>query len=132
PAPATIEVPGYEVLAEVGRGGMGVVYKARQLRPDRIVALKMLLAGRQAGQQERARFLHEAEAVARLQHPHIVALYEAGQHGDLLYFTLEFVGGGSLAALPPGPPLAPGRAARVVERKARGLPRPHEPGHIPP
>src|SRR5262249_6886605 len=79
-APAPVELPGYEVLAEVGRGGMGVVYKARQLRPARIVALKMLLAGRQASHEERARFLGEAQAVAQLQHPHIVPLYDAGQH----------------------------------------------------
>jgi hypothetical protein len=128
PAAATVEVPGYEVLAEVGRGGMGVVYKARQLRPDRIVALKMLLAGRQAGQQERTRFLHEAEAVARLQHPHIVALYEAGQHGDLPYFTLEFVAGGSLADVLRGKPLPPGDAARLVEQVARAANYAHERG----
>jgi hypothetical protein len=128
PAAAPIEVPGYEVLAEVGRGGMGVVYKARQLRPDRIVALKMLLAGRHAGQQERARFLNEAEAVARLQHPHIVALYEAGQHGDLPYFTLEFVAGGSMADLLRGKPLPPGDAARLVEQVARATNYAHERG----
>jgi formylglycine-generating enzyme required for sulfatase activity/tRNA A-37 threonylcarbamoyl transferase component Bud32 len=128
PAAAPIEVPGYEVLAEVGRGGMGVVYKARQLRPARVVALKMLLAGRHASPQERARFLNEAEAVARLQHPHIVALYEAGQHGDLPYFTLEFVAGGSLANLLRGQPLPPDAAARLVEQIARGVHYAHEHG----
>jgi formylglycine-generating enzyme required for sulfatase activity len=128
PAAASTEVPGYEVLAEVGRGGMGVVYKARQLRPARFVALKMLLAGRHAGLQERARFLHEAEAVAQLQHPHIVALYEAGQHRDLPYFTLEFVAGGSLANLLHGKPLPPGDAARLVEQVARGVHFAHERG----
>jgi hypothetical protein len=128
PVALTVEVPGYEVLAEIGRGGMGVVYKARQLRPARTVALKMLLAGRHAGPQERARFLNEAEAVAQLQHPHIVALYEAGQHGDLPYFTLEFVAGGSLADLLGGKPLPPGDAARLVEQVARGMHYAHERG----
>jgi formylglycine-generating enzyme required for sulfatase activity len=128
PAAAPVEVPGYELLEEVGRGGMGVVYKARQLRPARVVALKMLLAGRYAGPQERARFLNEAEAVARLQHPHIVALYEAGQHGDLPYFTLEFVAGGSLANLLGGKPLPPDDAARLVEQIARGVHYAHERG----
>src|SRR5262249_30217016 len=118
PDAASIQVPGYEVLSEVGRGGMGVVYKARQLRPGRGCALKMLLAGRNASNQERARFLNEAEAVARLQHPYIVALYEAGQHGDLPYFTLEFIAGGSLANLLRGQPLPPGEAARLVEQMA--------------
>jgi serine/threonine protein kinase len=127
---APIQVPGYEVLAEVGRGGMGVVYKARQLRPDRIVALKMLLAGRHAEPKERTRFLHEAEAVAQLQHPNIVPLYEAGQHDDLPYFTLEFVAGGNLANLLQGKPLPPRDAARLVEQLARGMQYAHERGII--
>jgi tRNA A-37 threonylcarbamoyl transferase component Bud32 len=131
PAPAApVQVPGYEVLGEIGRGGMGVVYKARQLRPDRVVALKMLLAGRHAAPQERTRFLHEAEAVARLQHPGIVALYEAGQLGDLPYFTLEFVPGGSLADRLRGTPLPPGDAARLVEQVARGVQYAHERGIV--
>ena len=67
-----VEIPGYEVLAELGRGGMGVVYRARQIKADRVVALKMILADRQAGLHERIRFQIEAEAVARLQHPNIV------------------------------------------------------------
>jgi hypothetical protein len=125
-----IQVPGYEVLAEAGRGGMGVVYKARQLRTDRIVALKMLVAGRHAGSKERTRFLHEAKAVAQLQHPNIVALYEAGQYGDLPYFTLEFVGGGNLANLLQGEPLPPQNAARLVEQLARGMQYAHERGII--
>src|SRR5439155_15674232 len=116
-----IEVPGYQLLGELGRGGMGVVYKARQLRPDRVVALKMLLAGRHAGPKERARFLQEAEAVAQLQHPHIVPLYEAGQHGELPYFTLEYVSGGSLADRLRDRPLPPEDAARLVEQLAEAV-----------
>ncbi|HYV34545.1 MAG TPA: serine/threonine-protein kinase [Gemmataceae bacterium] len=127
---SSIQIPGYEILGEVGRGGMGVVYKARALRLDRIVALKMLLAGTHAGEMERARFVHEAESVARLQHPHIVALYEAGQHGNLPYFTLEFIAGGSLADFLNGTPLPPMTAARLVEQVARGMHYAHERGIV--
>jgi serine/threonine protein kinase len=70
--PGGVVIPGYEVLGELGRGGMGVVYKARQARLNRLVALKMILSGAHAGSEERQRFLTEAEAVARLQHPNIV------------------------------------------------------------
>jgi tRNA A-37 threonylcarbamoyl transferase component Bud32 len=124
------KVPGYELLGELGRGGMGVVYKARQLRPDRIVALKMLLAGRHAAPLEQTRFLLEAQAVARLQHPHIVPLHEVGQHGELPYLTLEFVSGGNLANLLKGGTLAPDDAARLVEQVARGMHYAHERGII--
>ena len=74
-------IPGYDVEALLGRGGMGVVYKARHRRLDRPVALKMLLAGGYAGPAERARFQREAEAVAGLRHPNIVAVYDVGDHG---------------------------------------------------
>lgn len=123
-------IAGYELLGEVGRGGMGVVYKARQRRPDRIVALKMLLAGRHAGSKERTRFLYEAEAIAQLQHPHIVPLYEAGQHGELPYFTLEFISGGSLSNLLKASPLLPADAARMIEQLADAMHYAHQRGII--
>jgi serine/threonine protein kinase len=92
-----VAVPGYEILKQLGRGGMGVVYQARHLRLGRVVALKMILAGGHASEADLVRFLAEAEVVAGLQHRHVVQLYEFGRHEGLPYFTLEFVGGGSLA-----------------------------------
>src|SRR5262245_13720284 len=83
-------LPGYEILGELGRGGMGVVYRARQKGLNRLVALKMILAAEHAGELERARFKAEAEAVARLQHPNIVQIYEIGEQGGRPFFSLEF------------------------------------------
>src|SRR5438874_9858223 len=101
-SPGAIVVPGYEIVREVGRGGMGVVYQARQLGLNRVVALKMILAGAHAGADERQRFRQEAEAIARLQHPHIVAIHEigevdAGSGTPCPFFSLEYCSGGSLA-----------------------------------
>jgi WD40 repeat protein/tetratricopeptide (TPR) repeat protein len=123
-------VPGYEILAELGRGGMGVVYRARHLKLNRVVALKMVLAGGHAGPDDLARFLAEAEAVAALQHPHIVQLYDFGQHDGLPFFTLEFVPGGSLADKLNGAPLPPKEAARLVEQLAHGVHYAHGKGIV--
>jgi tRNA A-37 threonylcarbamoyl transferase component Bud32 len=118
-------VPGYEVLDELGRGGMGVVYKARQVRANRVVALKMILAGEHASAEARSRFKAEAEAVARMQHPHIVQLFEVGEHDGLPYFSLEFCPGGSLDQRLRGNPLPPRQAAELVEHLAGAVDAAH-------
>jgi serine/threonine protein kinase/formylglycine-generating enzyme required for sulfatase activity len=119
-------VPGYEILCELGRGGMGVVYKARQVRANRIVALKMILAGPHAGEQELARFRSEAQAVANLQHPNIIDIYEVAEHEGLPYFSLEYCAGGSLGERLNGTPLPPATAAQFTEVLARAIQLAHE------
>ncbi len=89
----TPEVPGYEILGELGRGGMGVVYKARQRRLNRVVALKMILAGDYAGPDAVERIVAEAEIVARLQHPNIVRIHAIGDCEGRPYVELEYVAG---------------------------------------
>jgi serine/threonine-protein kinase len=121
-------VPGYDLLGVLGRGGMGVVYQARQQGLKRLVALKMILAGSHAGPAEVARFQAEAEAVARLQHPNIVQVYEVGKHGGYPFLSLEYVGGGSLAQRFTGTPQPPPEAARLVETLARAMHYAHQRG----
>jgi serine/threonine protein kinase/Flp pilus assembly protein TadD len=124
------EVPGYEIVGELGRGGMGVVYQARQKGLNRLVALKVVLGGAHAGPEERARFRREAEAVACLQHPHIVQIHEIGEAGGIPFFSLELVDGGSLAERLNGTPLPPHRAAALVETLARAIHAAHQRGII--
>jgi WD40 repeat protein/tetratricopeptide (TPR) repeat protein/tRNA A-37 threonylcarbamoyl transferase component Bud32 len=120
----------YELLGEIARGGMGVVYRARQARPARLVALKLILAGAHADADGRARLLAEADAIARLQHPHIVQVYEAGEHDGLPFLALEYVEGGSLAQRLGGAPLAPRSAAALLLPLARAVHFAHEHGII--
>jgi WD40 repeat protein len=124
------EVPGYEVLRELGRGGMGVVYKARQVNLDRLVALKVILAGRHAGAQARARFKAEAEAVARLQHPNVVHIYDVGEHQELPFFSFELCPGGSLGDRLDGTPLPAHPAAALAETLARAVHAAHQAGIV--
>jgi serine/threonine-protein kinase len=132
--PVALEVPrllgDYEIIEELGRGGMGVVYKARHQKLNRIVALKMILSGGHARQEDLVRFLAEAETVAGLQHANLVQLYEFGEHGNLPYFTLEYVAGGSLQAKLREGPLLPRDAAGIVEQLARGMQYAHQHGVV--
>jgi serine/threonine-protein kinase len=105
---------------------MGVVYRARQLALGRTVALKMILAGACAGEEDRARFQREAEAIARLSHPNIVAVYEVGEHDGRPFLALEFCPGGSLADRLDGTPLPAGEAARLVQTLARAMQAAHD------
>jgi hypothetical protein len=125
-----LAIPGYELLEELGRGAMGVVYKARQVRANRFVALKMILAGPFAGEAERARFQIEAEAIARLQHPNIVQVYEVGEYEGNPFFSLEFCPGGSVDKKLNGTPLPPAEAASLVQTLARAVQAAHERGVI--
>src|SRR2546423_12177367 len=128
--PAGIAVPGFEILGELGRGGMGVVYKAKQDGLNRLVALKMVLSGAHAGPSERERFRTEAEAAAALQHPNIVQIYEVGEQDGHPYCALEFCPGGSLADRLRGNPLPPREAARLIEQIARGVHCAHAAGIV--
>ena len=128
--PRPPEVPGYEILGELGRGGMGVVYKARQCRLNRVVALKMILAGDYAGPDAVERIMAEAEIVARLQHPNIVQIYGIGDCDGRPYVEPEYVGGGSLADRLDGTPWPPRSAARLVESLAMAMAEAHRMGII--
>jgi eukaryotic-like serine/threonine-protein kinase len=119
-------IPGYEIEGEIGRGGMGVVYRARALRLNRPCAIKMILSGAHASPQARLRFLAEAEAVAKLHHPNVVQIYHIGEADGLPFLELEYIAGGSLAAAVAGIPWQPRRAAALVELLARAVAAAHD------
>ncbi len=123
-------LPGYEILEEIAVGGMGVVYKARQVKLNRLVAVKMILAGAHAGAAARARFQTEAEAAASLRHPNIVQIYEVGEHDGLPFLALEFMEGGSLAQKIAHAPQPPRAAAETAETLARAVHFAHQQGVI--
>jgi eukaryotic-like serine/threonine-protein kinase len=129
PPPPTAP-PGYEIVRELGRGGMGVVYLARQIKLDRLVALKMIRSGELADPAERARFDAEARAAARLSHPNVVQVYEVGEHAGRPYLALEYVPGGTLADVLQGPPLAPRVAAALAATLARAVEHAHTQGVV--
>jgi serine/threonine-protein kinase len=118
----------YELLEELGRGGMGVVYRARQKSLDRVVALKIVLAGSAATRADLVRFRGEAETAAQLNHPHIVPVYEVGQHNDLPYFTMRYVRGTTLAERLADGPLTGREAAGLLAPVARAIAQAHQKG----
>lgn len=118
----------YELLGEIGRGGMGLVFRARQLNLDRVVALKVLLTGRYADDVSRRRFRFEAEAAAKLQHPNIVTVHEVGEFDGQPYFTMDLVDGPNLAELCEANPLPAKEAARLVRDVAAAIASAHAHG----
>jgi serine/threonine protein kinase/tetratricopeptide (TPR) repeat protein len=127
---ASVQVPGYEILEELGRGGMGVVYKARQTSLNRLVALKVLIGGRHAGMIEKARFQLEAEAVARLQHPNIVQVFHFGTQADIDYIAFEYVEGPTVRRYQQSKPIEPRAAARIAMEIARAVQHAHDKGIV--
>jgi len=123
-------IPGYVLLAELGRGGMGVVYKARQISLNRVVALKMLLPANPPTPEQLARFRAEAEALARVQHPNIVPIYDIGESEGRPYFTMEYVAGPSLAQALDGRPQDVEASAHLIEVLARAIHAIHQQGII--
>ena len=124
------KVGDYELLEEIARGGMGVVYKARQVSQNRIVALKMILAGQLADPEEVRRFRTEAEAAARLDHPGIVPIFETGEHDGYNFFSMQYIAGTSLAKRIRSGPLLPREAAEIVCKIAAAVHYAHENGIV--
>jgi eukaryotic-like serine/threonine-protein kinase len=129
-ATALPRILGYEIESMLGRGGMGVVFRARHLRLDRVVALKMVLAGAYAGALERERFQREAEAAARLCHPNVVQIHDIGVSDGRPYFTMELVEGGNLAEKLQGAPHAARQAAGLVATLAGAVEAAHQSGIV--
>lgn len=125
-----LQIPGYTILAELGQGGMGVVYKAWQIKLERAVALKMIRSGSHAHATEVARFRTEAMAVAKIQHPNIVQIYEVGEHEGSRFIALEFVNGPTLAKVLSGTPQPPRPTAELIENLARAIFAAHQRGII--
>jgi len=120
----------YELLDQIARGGMGVVYKARQVKLNRVVALKMILSGQFASKQEVLRFRSEAEVAANLRHPNIVAIYETGECEGQHYFSMEYVQGRNLAEIARDGPLPAQRAARYLQVVAEAIDYAHQQGTL--
>jgi len=122
--------PDHETLAKIGQGGMGVVYKARDLKLGRLVAIKTIIAGRYVKASERDRFQAEAQAIARLRHPHIIAIHSTGEHEGRQYFSMEYAEGGSLARRLAIGPMVAIEAALVLEKLALAVQAAHEAGIV--
>jgi tetratricopeptide (TPR) repeat protein/tRNA A-37 threonylcarbamoyl transferase component Bud32 len=130
PGRPAVAVPGYELLGELGRGGMGVVYKARHLRLNRPVALKMVLSGEFARSIDLERFNSEARRLAKVQHPNIVHIYDVGEYAGRPYFAMEYVDGGTLAGHLAGRPQPPPDAAKLTETLALAVHAAHQRGIV--
>jgi eukaryotic-like serine/threonine-protein kinase len=124
------QIPGYEIRDMLGRGGMGVVYRAQHLGLNRTVAIKMLLSGVYASPVEITRFSREAKMIAGLQHPHLVQVYDVGESEGCPYFTMELVGGGSLAQLLGGAPQSPSHAAKTIATLSLAVQAAHNDGIV--
>src|SRR5262245_53098781 len=124
-------IPGYELLEPLGEGGMGIVYRARQVKLNRVVALKILRAGHAAGRKELIRFLAEAEAVAAVRHPHVIHVYEFGEADGRPFLAMEYLAGGTLAdRLETSGPLDPSAAAELVAILADAVQAAHDQGIV--
>jgi hypothetical protein len=131
PPLATLRYVGdYELQEEIGRGGMGVVFRARQASLNRTVAVKMIISGAFAGPRERERFQLEAEAAAQLRHPNIVAIHEVGEHEGLSYFSMDLIEGQTLSAQLKEGKLPPARAAALVKSLAEAVHFAHQRGTL--
>jgi serine/threonine protein kinase len=124
--PESVQVEGFEVISVLGRGGSGVVYKARQFKLDRLVALKMLSAGAHASSAAVERLRAESTAIARLRHPQVVTIYDVGEQSGIPFLCLELVEGGSLAERLRGKPVSPVDAARLTASLARVIQDAHD------
>ena len=126
PSASGSAIGNYDLIEEIARGGMGVVYKAHQKKLNRIVAVKTMMGGRFASQEERERFLVEAAAAALLRHPNIVPVYEVDECDDQLFFSMAWVDGNSLADRIASGPVAARQAAAIMETSARAIQYAHE------
>ncbi len=130
PAKTLPDLPGYDQLEFIGSGGMGVVYKARQVALNRMVAIKMLRTPGRTGTRHLERFKREAAAVASLRHPNIVQVYDAGEYDGVPFFAMEYVEGGSLAQVLSGMPQPAGKAAEMLATLARAIHEAHLKGTV--
>jgi serine/threonine-protein kinase len=123
-------IPGYEILSTIGRGAMGVVYQARQIALNRIVALKVMLAGSYASEEDRARFRTEALTIAQVQHPNVIQIYDVGEYDGMPFLAVEYVNGGNLQQWLGGKPMSLLGAVRLVYAIARAVGAAHQKGII--
>src|SRR5262249_14508154 len=132
PPPVSVlpQVKGYEILEELGRGGMGVVYKAWQKSLERPVALKMVLSGVFATDSDIGRFRSEAIAAARLRHPNLLSIYEIGEQDGLPFFSMEYCDGGSLTRYLRGRPQPPRASAHLLQKLTLAMDYAHKQGVI--